>query len=119
MQINYTPYVLGINPPEVVPGTNAGVNGNISIVGDDSYGLITVNTGDNPYGQKICSVIFQQNQGTDNLIVEVMPYNRQAMIIGAAAEGTEGSGFELNTTQELNDNNVYQWTYRVTKIITA
>lgn len=119
MQINFTPSVIGTNPPEATKGTNCGtgIAAQISIIGDDSYGLITVNTGDNPSGQKVCDISFQQNHGTDNLIIEVVPVNRQAFPVTIAAEAITGSGFELNASQELNDNDVYQWTYRITKII--
>lgn len=121
MLLNIQRLVDASNPPAVTPGTNAGTGTatQIAIAGDDSFGLITINTGDNPSGQKVCDVAFQQPYGTDNLIIELRPYNRQAMGIIAAAEAIEGAGFEINASQELNDNDVYQFVYEVTEIINA
>lgn len=121
MHLKVTRQVKASNPPEAIPGTNAGTGpaAQISISGDDTFGLITVNTGDNPSGQNICNVSFQQNHGTDNIIIELHPYNRQAMGIIAAAEAIEGNGFEINASQELNDNDIYQFVYEVTEIINA
>lgn len=114
------PTVVGNNPPEAILSTNAGtgIAAQIAIVGDDSYGLITLNTGDNPNGNKICDVRFQENQSASGLIVEIVPVNAQAQPTHTIAAGIEPTGFELIASQELNDNDVYQWTYRVTKIIT-
>jgi len=117
MQINYISEVKN-NAPSFTLGTNAGTGtaAQINIAGDDTFGLITVNTGDNPCGEKVCSVAFQDAYGTDNLIIELNPYNRAAQGLKTAAEAIEGTGFEINCSEELNDNAVYQWTYRVTKI---
>lgn len=105
-------------PPEAILGTNAGTGtaAQINIKGDSTYGLISISTGDNPSGQNICRIIFEPFYTTDNLIVELRPYNRQAMGVSVAAEAIEGNGFEINCSQELNDNDVYQFIYEVTEI---
>lgn len=121
MLLNIQRLVDASNPPEVINGSNLGTGSSaqIEIKGDDRFGLISVFTGDNPSGQNICKVIFQENHMTDNLIIELRPYNRQAMGIIAAAEAIEGAGFEINASQELNDNDIYQFVYEVTEIINA
>ena len=119
MQLKVTHQVKASNPPEVIIGTNAGTGQQVQvyIYGDDHFGLINVATGDNPSGQNICKLLFQENHGTDNLIIELRPYNRQAKGVIAAAEAIEGAGFEINASQELNDNDIYQFVYQVTHIV--
>lgn len=106
------------SPPEAILGTNAGTGplAQIDVKGDSTYGLISIVTGDNPSGQNIGKIIFEPFYNTDNLIIELRPYNRQAMGIIAAAEAIEGNGFEINASQELNDNDIYQFVYEVTEI---
>lgn len=122
MQINHLLQVVN-TPPEGVLGTNAGtgIAAKIDIKGDDTYGIITINTGDNPYGENICNITFQKPYATDGLIIEFHPYNRQAKDAPnkPAAEAEANTGFEVNCTGELNDNDVYQWTYKVTEILSA
>jgi len=93
----------------------------ISIKGDNNKGIITVNTGDNPGGELIARINFTESFGSDNLLVEILAVNRQAKRSGidATAEAIEGSGFELNCTQQLDANDVYQWSYEVTEILSS
>ena len=98
-------------------GINSGTGGILSVRGDNVQGVITVNTGINPDGQNIGRIGFSQSYGSDNVVVTVVPANRQAVGLAVMAEGIEGSGFELNCSQQLDGNNVYQWYYSVIEII--
>jgi len=107
--------------PEVILGSNTGSGpaAQVDVKGDRTFGLITINTGDNPSGENIGRLIFEPFYNTDNLIVELRPYNRQAMSVCVAAEGIDNGGFEINSSDELNDNDVYQFIYEVVEIIST
>ena len=111
--------VLNQNKPVATLGTNAGTGASaqIDIKGDDTYGIITINTGDNPSGANVAAIAFSKSYGSDSLIIELRPYNRQAKGLICSAEAEDGTGFEINCSSELNDNDVYQFIYQVVEII--
>lgn len=91
----------------------------VDIKGDNTIGLITINTGVNCSGSLIGVFNFTSPNlfSGDNIGVIITPANRAAVGLVCAAEAITAAGFEFNCSSVLDDLSVYQFYYQTFEMI--
>ncbi len=110
LQFEVNPRVICI-PITANAGSNAGDGGSITVVGDNNFGKIIINTGGNPGGHNIATIIFPATIGGSNVFVDIRPYSKNAFGLTCRAEGIDDISFELNCQSQLDPSDSYEFYY--------
>jgi len=101
-------------------GSNAGVGAVINTqFGNRVAGYIDIITGTGLTAGNIFTLRFPDGKeySNDNLIVKIIPLQRNSAECLAAPEAIGGNGFELDCNTVLQENNHYTWGYEITEVL--